>query len=72
MPRHAEILALHEDERDALLERLGIAEAYKAGELSCCVCQQPLRERGLGAIRMVEGGAVVSCGHLDCMETFGG
>ena len=64
------VTAVHEDDALALLERLGVAEAYQSGALTCSACGSELREAGLGAAKRVDGEITFACARLDCLEEF--
>lgn len=67
----AEVAAVHGDEIADFLERLGVADAYRSGELVCSVCGAALVEAGLGAARGSEDGHVVfACAKLECLDEF--
>lgn len=68
--RRMEITAVHEDDTKALLDRLGVAPAYRDGSLFCSICGSSVREDGLGAVGMKKGNVVVSCGRIECLDTF--
>jgi hypothetical protein len=61
-----QIHAVHTDDQIELLEHLGLADRYRAGELLCKGCGEPINAKGLGAIQMIAGELVVSCADLDC------
>jgi hypothetical protein len=66
----AEVTAVHEDDAIAVLELLGVAVAYREGELVCSICELPLRENGLGAARGGSHGYVFACARPDCLDEF--
>jgi hypothetical protein len=67
----AEVTAVHEDDAIAVLELLGVADAYREGELLCSVCELPLRDNGLGAARGgLDGSYVFACARPDCLDEF--
>lgn len=68
MARRAQVNAIEEEQLRAVLRSLGVADAYESGELRCSVCAQPVREVGVGSVRMEEGRLVFVCRRLQCME----
>lgn len=72
MARRAEITALYEGHLLGVLERLGVAEDYVEHRLKCSLCGKPIREQGLGALRLFDDEPVICCGRLECLERFHG
>lgn len=61
--------AVHADDQEELLRRLSLLEAFESGELRCSRCEQPVRERGLGIVRMNPAGEIeVACAEASCAE----
>lgn len=69
-PKPAQITAVHEDDAIAVLDLLGVADAYRSGALLCSVCGTPLVEAGLGAARDTGDGFEFACERLDCLDEF--
>jgi hypothetical protein len=66
--RTLSINAVHEEQTPELLEALGVAESFKDGSLKCAVCDEPVRDLGLGVARRRGDDVVFSCARLDCMR----
>jgi hypothetical protein len=66
----ARVTAVHEQDAIELLDRLGVAEAYRAGTLVCAICGTPLLDGGLGAARRKGQDIEFGCSRLDCLEEF--
>jgi hypothetical protein len=67
--RTLSINAVHEDNARELLEALGVAGSFDDGSLKCTVCDEPVRDLGLGVARRRGDEVVFSCARLDCMRT---
>jgi hypothetical protein len=63
-----EIHAVYVDDRDALLDRLGLLDAYRSGRLLCEKCERPIRDHGFGAVRMVGEEIRVTCAEPGCTD----
>lgn len=69
--RQATINAIHEADVGAFLGSLGLLETFDAGHLTCIVCHEPLKTKGLGAVvKTIGAKPVFACSELDCLETF--
>jgi hypothetical protein len=69
MVERQEIHAVHVDDQAELLERLGLLDAFKEGALKCASCDKPVREHGLGLVKMNEAGEVeVACAAATCSK----
>jgi hypothetical protein len=67
----AEVAAVHEDDVLAFLDAIGVAGDFESGELACVVCESPLIDSGLGAVRGTTDGAFeFACARLDCLDEF--
>jgi hypothetical protein len=66
--RTTNIHAVHEEQTRQLLEDLGVAADYDDGTLRCAVCDEPVRDTGLGVARRRDDGVAFSCARLDCMR----
>jgi hypothetical protein len=66
VPEREDIHAVHVDDQEDLLRQLGLLDGYESGELRCWTCDQPVKSRGIGSIRLVEDQIRVGCGDLDC------
>jgi hypothetical protein len=66
--RTTSINAVHEEQTRSLLEDLGVADAYDDGSLRCAICDEPVRDAGLGVARRRDDEVVFSCARLDCMR----
>jgi hypothetical protein len=66
--RTTSINAVHEEQAHALLESLGVAKMYDDGSLTCAVCEEPVRDVGLGVARRCDDTIIFSCSRLDCMR----
>jgi hypothetical protein len=63
------IHAVHADDQEDLLRRLSLLDAFESGDLRCSKCEEPVRERGLGIVRMNSGGEIeVACAEASCTE----
>lgn len=68
----AKVPALAEDDVEALLLRIGRADQYRAGLLTCSSCGATVRRGDLAAIRYGVDEYEFCCGQLDCLEAFHG
>jgi uncharacterized protein with PIN domain len=66
--RRLSINAVHEEQARELLEALGVAESFDSGSLRCAVCDEPVRDVGLGVARRRDDDVIFSCARLDCMR----
>jgi hypothetical protein len=66
MAERQEIHAIHAEDRDALLERLGLHDGFHSGLLCCSACGRPVRNHGLGSVQMKEGEIEVACADRSC------
>jgi len=66
--RTTSINAVHEEHTRELLEDLGVASSYDDGTLRCAICEEPVRDVGLGVARRRDDAVVFSCARLDCMR----
>jgi hypothetical protein len=67
------IHAVHADDREEFLGRLSLLDSFRSGELKCSKCEQPVRERGLGIVRMNAAGEIeVACADATCATPIGG
>jgi hypothetical protein len=62
------IPAVHEDDQMAVLERLAVLDEFKSGALVCSICDRPLKDAGIGAVRKVNDRVVFSCSAMDCIR----
>jgi hypothetical protein len=63
-----EVPAIFAEDAEPVLDRLGVGDAYRAGELLCDSCGEPINARGLGAIRMLNGKVQASCARIECLK----
>jgi len=70
MAERTVVSALTESETRAFLERVELLAAYEEGSLRCSICEEALRDAGLGAARAGDEGLVFACLKLDCLEDF--
>jgi hypothetical protein len=68
MQEKQEIHAIHSEDRDALLERLGLHADFHSGLLTCRDCERPVRDQGLGAVQMRDGEIEVACADTSCPD----
>lgn len=68
MSERQEIHAIHSEDRDALLERLGLHADFHSGLLTCRDCKRPVRDHGLGSVQMRDGEIEVACGDTNCPD----
>jgi hypothetical protein len=61
------IHAIHSDDQDALLERLGLRADFHSGLLTCRDCERPVRDQGLGLVQMRDGEIEVACADTNCL-----
>lgn len=66
MADRQEIHAVHIDDRDVLLDRLGLLDGFRTGLLLCEKCERPVRDHGFGAVRMVDEEVRVTCAEPGC------
>lgn len=71
MADRQEIHAVHADDREALLDRLGLLDRYRSGQLLCEKCARPIRDHGFGAARMVDEEVRVTCAEPGCGDKAG-
>jgi hypothetical protein len=64
-----EVNAIYEEDLPDALAAFGVHEAYERGELRCAICEQALRDGGLGAARKTAGSLKFACGRLECIRT---
>lgn len=61
------IHAVHAEDQEELLAHLGLLDDYKAGTLKCRDCDRPVRDHGLGLVRMSKQGEIeVGCAEANC------
>jgi hypothetical protein len=60
------ILTVHEDNLEALLDKLGVLEDLKKGELRCAFCGGKLTKENLECIFNKDGKLGLCCEKLDC------
>lgn len=60
------ILTVHEDNVEGLLDKLGILEDLKKGDLSCAFCGNKLTKENLECIFNKDGKLGLCCEKLDC------
>jgi len=68
MADRQEIPALYIDDRDELLSRLGLKDAFDSGLLRCRRCARSVNEAGLGTIRIVNDEVQVECRESSCTD----
>ena len=66
--RKTEINALHEDDLESFLQKLGLMDAYRSESLRCAICAEPLRSAGVGAARSRESEIAFACTRIGCMR----
>jgi hypothetical protein len=70
--RTTEVPAIFVNEAERLLDRLGMGDAYRSGDLICSNCREAINGRGLGAVKMHEGKVLVVCSRWDCVDRLNG
>lgn len=55
-------------ELQRILDRLGLLEQMRNGELECWFCNETMSEQNFGAIFLVENVVRVSCSNPRCLE----
>jgi hypothetical protein len=61
------IHAVHSEDQQELLERLGLLGAFTSGDLKCRDCDRPVAKYGLGLVQMnAEGEIEVACADTAC------
>jgi hypothetical protein len=68
--KRTEINAVHPDDLRAFLERLGAAQSIARGELSCVICDSPLDEDCVGAVRRRGEAVAFVCSRPECIREF--
>ena len=66
--RKQEIHAIYEDDLDAFLEKLGLLEAFKNGELQCAICSDKITKSNFRFVYPEENDIKICCSKLDCYE----
>ena len=61
-----EMNAIHENNLDLFLKKLGIDEKFRNGELRCAVCGGVIRIDNLGAILSSKGEVSLVCNKAEC------
>lgn len=60
--------AVYDEDLDALLERLGIAEPLRSGSLACALCGQVVTRESLGCLYPWGNEIAVCCDSPSCLE----
>lgn len=61
------IHAVHTEDQQELLERLGLFDAFRSGELKCRDCERSVSDHGLGLVQMNADGEIeVACADSQC------
>lgn len=68
--RVGSIRAVHDDDLDAVLDRLGLQNLLKARKLSCCICKEVVTRVTLQAFFPDSGTIKVLCQKPSCMKKF--
>jgi hypothetical protein len=66
--RTTEIPAIYSTEAEALFDKLGVGDAYRAGELRCAACDAPLNEHGIGVVMLRDGTVHATCARRACVD----
>ncbi len=67
MTERQAIHAVHTEDQQELLERLGLLDAFASGDLTCRDCERPVAEYGLGLVQMNGDGEIkVACADAGC------
>jgi len=62
------IRAVHDDDLDAVLDRLGLGRHLRAGELKCKICGAIVTRETLQALFPDSGTIKVLCNNVSCMK----
>jgi len=62
------IRAVHDDDLDAVLDRLGLGGQLRAGELKCRICGDTVSRETLQALFPDSGAIKVLCNKPSCMK----
>jgi hypothetical protein len=63
-----EINAIHDDELDSLLKKIGVFNDYKDKKLYCCFCKDIIREDNFYAILPEKDDINFCCDKKACIE----
>lgn len=63
----ASLRAIHDDDLDMLLERLGLTHDLRAGKLTCKICSEPVTRETLQGIFPDSGALRVVCNKPSCV-----
>ena len=66
LPRK-ELRAVHDNDLEAFLERLGILEAIKEKHLTCASCGSIISLENFGGVFPIDNNVGVVCDRLECM-----
>jgi hypothetical protein len=64
------IRAVHDDDLDPVLDRLGLGSQLRAGDLKCKVCGKIVTRETLQALFPDSGTIKVLCSNPSCMKGF--
>ncbi len=59
--------AVHDDDLDSVLEKLGIFSKFKAGQLKCAFCGDAMNFENLHSIFADSGSTKLSCTKPECV-----
>jgi len=62
------LLAFHEKNIDSILDKLGLLEKIKKGEIKCVICNKVITKKNLGAILKRNDKLLIICDSLECLE----
>ena len=61
------IYAVHEREIEIFLEKIGVLEEIKEGNVRCAVCGRVITIENFGAIFYKNGERIVVCDNVECI-----
>lgn len=60
------IKAIHVADLDAVLDKYGMADAFRAGKIKCAVCADTVMPDNTGSIKFTDGVPSLVCSKMSC------
>ena len=61
------IKAIHDEDLERVLRRLGLYEKLIRGELRCAICGRPLSPKNIGGLYKENGEIKLVCNRIECL-----
>jgi hypothetical protein len=65
---YKDIDAVHSDDLDHLLDKLGLLNDYKSGQIKCKFCRNPITEDNIYSVIKDSGSYKLVCDRADCVK----